>query len=365
MTDYLHHYPYFPDDFQRKTRHLTLTQKAAFRELLDEMWLTNQVDGTIPDDPTYCANVLRITEAEWLEIRQTLVEGPRPVLGCEDGRLYSRRLQEELDAAKRLVLIARENGKLGGRRSRLGTDRKPTANRPVKGSVSDGVPNPKLPEPEPEPRRENQNPLSAVPADGVTEAKNSGEQPAMPSDLFSAAEAYNRLASELRVSRITERRLRKLVPEFVRLLRELDIPEFSLEACVDRLVEQRRSGTEFFRHWPGLDFEWLLLREKNGSRFNAWKVWHRFYAAGGREADRPQGLAVGGRTEPTEAERRSEFEWIRDAVGSWEREHGPVVTTEQKRECQRALGFGWLRWEELMAEFCPRGQPERTSEDAA
>lgn len=156
MTDHLHHYPYFPDDFQRKTRHLTLLQKGAFRELLDEMWLTNQDDGTIPDDPTYCANVLRVSESEWMEIRAVLVDGPRPVLSSDNGRLYSRRLQEELDNAKRLVSVARENGKRGGKGARLGTTRLAGAKQPLSGRLpaakqplSDGVPPAKLPEPEP------------------------------------------------------------------------------------------------------------------------------------------------------------------------------------------------------------------------
>jgi len=122
LIDYLPHYPYFPDDFQRKTRHLSLVQKGAFRELLDEMWLTNQIDGTIPDDPTYCANVLGVSPTEWADLRSVLVEGPRPVLGVKHGKLFSRRLQEELDLAKRRVLAGREAGRASGQ-SRRGRSR--------------------------------------------------------------------------------------------------------------------------------------------------------------------------------------------------------------------------------------------------
>lgn len=116
MIEQLPYYPYFPDDFQRKTRHLTLLQKGAFRELMDEMWLTNQDDGTIPDDPTYCANVLRISVPEWESIRAVLVDGPRPVLSSVGGALSSGRLSEELERAKGRVLTARQNGR-GGPRS--------------------------------------------------------------------------------------------------------------------------------------------------------------------------------------------------------------------------------------------------------
>lgn len=171
MTDFLQHYPYFPDDFQRKTRHLSLVQKGAFRELLDEMWLTNQVDGTIPDDPTYCANVLRVTTAEWAELRAVLVEGPRPVLSVKHGKLSSRRLQEELAIAKRKVGIARDGGKASGQsrrgRSRVaGTDDEPTLNpgsTPVQPTLNETATDAELPRPRPR-EEERETPREGDPA---------------------------------------------------------------------------------------------------------------------------------------------------------------------------------------------------------
>jgi len=104
-------------------------------------------------------------------------------------------------------------------------------------------------------------------------------EPIIPLALSEAAEVYNAAAARMVVPKVTDRKLRGLVKKFDRLCKEIDTPEFSLSECVARLIEQRTDGSEFFRSWAGLDFEWLMQRERSGSRFNAWKVWNGHYAS--------------------------------------------------------------------------------------
>jgi len=77
---------------------------------------------------------------------------------------------------------------------------------------------------------------------------------------------------------------------------------------------------------------------------------------GGRRPTKAEREAnVGGRPDRTPGreleERRQEYLGIRDALAAYVTAYGPVVTLEDKRAAQATCGFGWLRWEELLAEF--------------
>jgi len=100
-SKYLPHYAYYPADFRRDTRHLTREQRDAFRELMDEMWITGQRRlASIPDDDTYLSAVVGVSAAKWKEFRAVLVDGPKAVLTVRNGRIYQKRLSIELKRAR-------------------------------------------------------------------------------------------------------------------------------------------------------------------------------------------------------------------------------------------------------------------------
>jgi uncharacterized protein YdaU (DUF1376 family) len=131
-VDYLPHYPYFPRDLRVKTNHLSLIERGAFREILDEMWICYQeTDCLLPDDDEYLASLCRLSVEEWLPIRRKLIESARPVLSRIQGAdgawfIVSDRLQAELDTAREKIEIARKAGVKSGKSRRRKTKRKRT-----------------------------------------------------------------------------------------------------------------------------------------------------------------------------------------------------------------------------------------------
>lgn len=73
---------------------LTLEETGAYINLLAFMW-QNAPEVSIPDDNAHVSRLLHITSRKWVSIRRVLVEGAKPVLYTENGRLRNKRLDEE------------------------------------------------------------------------------------------------------------------------------------------------------------------------------------------------------------------------------------------------------------------------------
>lgn len=95
-------YPWAPADYRADTRHLTREQHAAYREILDEIFLSGQHESppSIPDDDRLLESVAMAKSAkEWKEIRAVLIDGPRAVLQSQSGRISQKRMTAEITKA--------------------------------------------------------------------------------------------------------------------------------------------------------------------------------------------------------------------------------------------------------------------------
>jgi uncharacterized protein YdaU (DUF1376 family) len=89
---------FFYDQWAGDTIHLTLAEEGAYIRLIAQL---ARHDGYVPDQEDYVCRLLRIRPARWRRVRATLIEHPhRRVLAVtDDGRIYSKRLLEELSHA--------------------------------------------------------------------------------------------------------------------------------------------------------------------------------------------------------------------------------------------------------------------------
>lgn len=112
MPKDLHAYMWHPSDFRADTRHLNREQSAAYREILDEIFLSGQHESppSIPDDDEW---LMRITQAksakEWAQTRWVLIDGPRAVCQRIDGRISQKRLTAEINRALAISQVRRES----------------------------------------------------------------------------------------------------------------------------------------------------------------------------------------------------------------------------------------------------------------
>ncbi|HEY3445811.1 MAG TPA: DUF1376 domain-containing protein [Myxococcales bacterium] len=125
---------WFPSDFIAATRHLTLLERGAYRELMDHMWLLADRQGSpsLPDDPNVISQLLGIQRREWEAIRAALVDHPLGgVLTAEDGRLAQRRLTADWEEAnQRRQALADGAAKTNAKRAKGGTPSAPPIGTP-------------------------------------------------------------------------------------------------------------------------------------------------------------------------------------------------------------------------------------------
>lgn len=84
-------YPWFVDDFRRKTLHLSLAEDGAYRRLIDEYM---RVRGPLPNDDQSIARMLGVGVSEWLAVEIKV----RAFFRVKDGSLYHKRCEQELRA---------------------------------------------------------------------------------------------------------------------------------------------------------------------------------------------------------------------------------------------------------------------------
>lgn len=133
----MNHYPHHIGDFAKKTKGLTLTERGAYRELLDQYY------GSEKPLPLDRREVYRMaisaTAAERKAVDYIL---GKYFVEQSDG-WHNKRADEEIAAYLKRAGIARENGAKGGRRVEPPTD--PGGNpgtKSVSGSDPGGVPEP-------------------------------------------------------------------------------------------------------------------------------------------------------------------------------------------------------------------------------
>lgn len=95
-------YAFYVADYRADTRHLSPMQHFAYRELIDEIFLSGQHEDppSVPDDEGYLLAICRPgTPSEWEETRHVLIDGPRALLRSDGGRLTQKRVSHEVAKA--------------------------------------------------------------------------------------------------------------------------------------------------------------------------------------------------------------------------------------------------------------------------
>lgn len=93
-------YAWYPGDFRQDTQHLTREERWAYRDILDEIFVSHQDACSLPDDDAHLCRVVGRSLDEWKTMRHALLDGPEPMLKKFRGRVSSARLTEEIDKAK-------------------------------------------------------------------------------------------------------------------------------------------------------------------------------------------------------------------------------------------------------------------------
>lgn len=128
-------YPRFPGDYMRKTMHLSMLEDGAYTRLLDWYYAN---DSAIPNDRRYA--VARASTAA----ERNAVDA---VLGMFftliEGQQHNQRADNEIEAGRKRIDAAKENGKKGGRKpgrqpekNPMGSDQLPPAPKPIESSPS-------------------------------------------------------------------------------------------------------------------------------------------------------------------------------------------------------------------------------------
>jgi uncharacterized protein YdaU (DUF1376 family) len=112
-----------PKDFVAKTRHLSVEDRGAYQEILDQIVILGQDEEppSIPDDEVFVANLLGWSVSKWRKTRERLCSGPFRVLEATGGRLSQTRIVEEIEAARGRIAAGATGGRASGasRRAKL------------------------------------------------------------------------------------------------------------------------------------------------------------------------------------------------------------------------------------------------------
>lgn len=112
-------------DFVAKTRHLSVEDRGAYQELLDQIVILGQdyEPPSLPDDDRVIANILGWSPRKWRITKQRLCEGPEAVLIAEGGRLSQTRIVEEIEAARVRIAASSKAGIASGEARRKLSER--------------------------------------------------------------------------------------------------------------------------------------------------------------------------------------------------------------------------------------------------
>ncbi|MBI1234746.1 MAG: DUF1376 domain-containing protein [Alphaproteobacteria bacterium] len=108
----LPYYRAFPRDFIEGTVGMSFEEKAAYRLVLDLIYMQN---GRLPDDARYISGLLGCSVRKWNALRETLIEKGK--IYAKDGIISNLRADKELETTETLREKKRENAS-GPRKNR-------------------------------------------------------------------------------------------------------------------------------------------------------------------------------------------------------------------------------------------------------
>jgi uncharacterized protein YdaU (DUF1376 family) len=112
-------------DFVSKTRHLSVEDRGAYQEILDQIVLLGQDydPPSLPDDDRLIANILGWSTKKWRTTKQRLCEGNEAVIVAVGGRLSQTRIVEEIEAARVRIAASAKAGVASGEARRKLSER--------------------------------------------------------------------------------------------------------------------------------------------------------------------------------------------------------------------------------------------------
>jgi len=114
-----------PADFVSGTRHLSIEDRGAYQEVLDQIVILGQDENppSLPDDDAFLACLMGWPVKKWRETRKRLCEGTGAVLVAAGGRISQARIVEEIGNARSRIDKASRAGEASGnsRRSKAAT----------------------------------------------------------------------------------------------------------------------------------------------------------------------------------------------------------------------------------------------------
>lgn len=116
--------PFYTGDYYRDTRHLSMLQHGAYRQLLDHCW---DQKGPLPLDYERCYRICGAVSKEEQECVRGIVE--EFFVRMDDGH-YNRRMQREIERCDALSTVRADAGRRGAnermRRSRANAKHLPS-----------------------------------------------------------------------------------------------------------------------------------------------------------------------------------------------------------------------------------------------
>lgn len=105
-----------PGDFVKDTRHLSVEDRGAYQEILDQIVILGQDADppALPDDDRAVANMLGWSVAKWRKTKARLCEGPLAVLIASGGRISQVRIAIEIEEARKRILAGHIGGTASG-----------------------------------------------------------------------------------------------------------------------------------------------------------------------------------------------------------------------------------------------------------
>lgn len=109
-----------PGDYIRSTRHLSLEERGAYQDILDQIVEIGQDNDppAIPDDARAIAGLLGCTVETWRRLKRRLCFGRLAVLVCEGGLISQGRVVEEIEEARKRIARSQKAGKASGKARR-------------------------------------------------------------------------------------------------------------------------------------------------------------------------------------------------------------------------------------------------------
>ena len=129
--------PFYVDDFDAATAHLTLEEDGLYNRMLRLMW--RSPGCSLPDDPRWLCRQLRIDQETYIRIATHLID---EFCTRKNGKLFQRRLMREWQRVKTKIEAKKMAGKKGG-------DAKALKEKKMATAFASRLP--WHPEPEPEP----------------------------------------------------------------------------------------------------------------------------------------------------------------------------------------------------------------------